>query len=50
MKTLADASRFQKYLAMKGEAKAIQNVSVDHLDEYLATYLLYIRKNDGDEY
>ncbi|KAH3863407.1 hypothetical protein DPMN_026394 [Dreissena polymorpha] len=49
-KTLADVSRFQKYLAKKGETKAIQNLSVDHLDEYLATYLLSIRKNDDDEY
>ncbi|KAH3715898.1 hypothetical protein DPMN_058613 [Dreissena polymorpha] len=23
---------------------------IDHLDEYLATYLLSIRKNDNDEY
>ncbi|KAH3751551.1 hypothetical protein DPMN_186116 [Dreissena polymorpha] len=26
------------------------NLSVDHLDEYLATDLLSIRKNDNDEY
>ncbi|KAH3831981.1 hypothetical protein DPMN_105255 [Dreissena polymorpha] len=43
-------SRFQKYLAKKGETKAIHNLSVDHLDAYLATYLLSIRKNDDDEY
>jgi translation elongation factor EF-G len=49
-KTLADVSRFQQYLAKKGETKAIHNLSVDHLDEYLATYLLSIRKSDGDEY
>ncbi|KAH3712146.1 hypothetical protein DPMN_071825 [Dreissena polymorpha] len=49
-KTLADVSRFQKYLAKKGETKVIHNLSVDHLDEYLATYLLSIRKNDDDEY
>ncbi|KAH3801055.1 hypothetical protein DPMN_154699 [Dreissena polymorpha] len=45
-KTLADISRFQKYLSKKGETKAIHNLSVDHLDEYL----LSIRKNDDDEY
>ncbi|KAH3735011.1 hypothetical protein DPMN_041471 [Dreissena polymorpha] len=45
-KTLADVSRFQNYLANKGETKAIYH----HLDEYLATYLLSIRKNDDDEY
>ncbi|KAH3773270.1 hypothetical protein DPMN_174628 [Dreissena polymorpha] len=39
-----------KYLAKKGETKAIHNLSVDHLDEYLATYLLSICKNDDDEY
>ncbi|KAH3789420.1 hypothetical protein DPMN_167599 [Dreissena polymorpha] len=49
-KTLADVSRFQKCLAKKGKTKAIHNLSVDHLDEYLATYLLSIRKNDDDEY
>ncbi|KAH3876746.1 hypothetical protein DPMN_000596 [Dreissena polymorpha] len=28
--------------------KAIHNLSVDHLDEYLATYLLSTRKSDDD--
>ena len=41
---------YKKYLAKKGETKAIHNLSVDHLDENLATYLLSIRKNDDDEY
>ncbi|KAH3785823.1 hypothetical protein DPMN_163917 [Dreissena polymorpha] len=49
-KTLANVSRFQRYLAKKGETKAIHNLSVDHLDEYLATYLLSIRTKDDDEY
>ncbi|KAH3689992.1 hypothetical protein DPMN_191839 [Dreissena polymorpha] len=34
----------------KGETKAIHNLSVDNLDEYLATYLFSIRNNDDDEY
>ncbi|KAH3841400.1 hypothetical protein DPMN_114862 [Dreissena polymorpha] len=49
-KTLTDVSLFQKYLAKKGGTKSTHNLSVDHLVEYLATYLLSVRKNDNDEY
>jgi len=49
-KTLSDVQKFQRFLQTKGEQKEIQNIEADILDEYIANYILSVRKPDGQEY
>ena len=49
-KTLYDVSKFQRFLDGKGEQKEIHRIEPDLLDEYLANFILSVRKPDGEEY
>ena len=54
MKTLqiqmSDVQTFQRFLQKEGEQKDIQNNEADILDEYIANYISYVWKTDGQEY
>lgn len=49
-KTLADVRKFERFLVTKGESRPIHQLEVDHLDEYLANFVLSVRKKDGADY
>ncbi|WAR05460.1 hypothetical protein MAR_020829 [Mya arenaria] len=46
-KTLSDVQIFERFLLNKGEKKAIYQIEPDLLDEYVAYYILSVRKADG---
>ncbi|WAR26652.1 K1958-like protein [Mya arenaria] len=49
-KTLSDVQKFERFLLNKGEKKAIYQIEPDLLDQYVANYILSVRKADGAEY
>ncbi|WAR05924.1 hypothetical protein MAR_021293 [Mya arenaria] len=49
-KTLSDVQIFERFLPNKGEKKAIYQIEPDLLDEYVAYYILSVRKADGAEW
>ncbi|XP_052795374.1 transcriptional regulator QRICH1-like [Mya arenaria] len=49
-KTLSDVQKFERFLLNKGEKKAIYQIEPDLLDEYVANFILSVRKADGAEY
>lgn len=49
-KTLSDVSKFERFLSTKHETRNFHEIESDILDEYLANYILSVRKPDGGEY
>jgi hypothetical protein len=49
-KTLSDVAKFERFLESKQETKQCHQIEPDLLDEYLANFILSVRKPDGDEY
>lgn len=49
-KTVSDVAEFERFLATKQAAKQIHEVSSDFLNEYLAYFILSVRKSDGEEH
>ena len=49
-KTMIDVNKFKRFLLTKQEKREIHDIGPDMLDEYLANYVLSVRKCDGSEY
>ena len=49
-KTLRDVNLVRKFLKMKNENRDIHEIPCLELDQYLATFVLSVRKTDGHEY
>lgn len=49
-KTLNDVLKFLRFLATEQEYKNIHEIAPDLLDEYIANYILSVKKNDQTEY
>jgi len=49
-KTLNDVLKFRRFLATKQEYKNIHEIAPDLLDEYIANYILSVKKSDQTEY
>ena len=49
-KTMVDVNKFKRFLSTKQEKMEIHEIDPDMLDEYLANYVLSVRKCDGSEY
>jgi hypothetical protein len=49
-KNLSDVAKFERFLATKRETKTIHEIEPDLLDEYLAIFILSVRKPDGNDY
>ncbi|KAL3858044.1 hypothetical protein ACJMK2_012660 [Sinanodonta woodiana] len=49
-KTCADIKLMQMYLLQKGEARAMEDIPLNVLDEYISAFLCAGRKKNGEEY
>ena len=49
-KPLSDVAKFKRFLLSKQEIRNVHEIESDILDEYLANYILSVRKPDGAEY
>ncbi|XP_052251685.1 uncharacterized protein KIAA1958 homolog [Dreissena polymorpha] len=49
-KTLSDINKFKRFLMSKAESKEIHHIEPTLLDEYLATFLLSLKKSNGTDF
>jgi len=49
-KTLSDVNKFKRFLMSKAEGKEIHHIEPTLLDEYLATFLLSLKKSNGTDF
>jgi hypothetical protein len=49
-KTLSDINKFKRFLMSKAESKEIHYIEPTLLDEYLATFLLSLKKSNGTDF
>ena len=49
-KTKNDIMKFRRFLETKDETREIHHIDVDQLDEYVANFILSVRKQNGEEY
>ena len=49
-KTVGDINKLRRFLQIKGETREIHLIDTEMLDNYLANFILSVRKTDGSEY
>ena len=49
-KTLSDVAKFERFLLSKSESRKMHEIESDSFDEYLANFILSVRKPSGDQY